>query len=202
MKMIRLWRELAAVGLAVASVSWAASAQEAKPKPAEPSKATDPQEVLMRDIGVWDAKIKAYLNGPDAAPNTSDGVETVRLLEGSRWLTIEVQGEFGGMPFRGHGHYGYDPFKKKYVGSWVDNHSVALLISEGTYDEGTKTLTSLGETVDPTGKAAKFKEVCVYKEDGKRHVTMYLQSADTGDKMLKLMERDYTRRPSAEKRAK
>ena len=48
------------------------------------------------------------------------------------------------MPFEGHGVYGYDVKKAKYVATWVDSMSKHIDMMEGTYDEKSKTLTFTG----------------------------------------------------------
>ena len=53
------------------------------------------------------------------------------------------------MAFEGRGQFGYDPAKKKYVGTWIDSMSPTLRVLEGTYDAKTKTLTYKGDGVCP-----------------------------------------------------
>jgi hypothetical protein len=166
-----------------------------------PPKATKEHGLLKKDAGVWDARVKIWMKGPDGPPDTSDMVETVRLLPGGLWAVTDVRGNLAGGPFRGNGHYGYDPAKKKYVGSWVDTMGPALTTSEATYDEATKTLTTESATTDEDGKPMRFREVCVYGDDGTRTITMTMQSAETGDKPIKFMERVCTKRPTPAKKA-
>ena len=100
------------------------------------------------------------------------------------------------MKFEGRGQFGYDPLKKKYVGTWIDSMSPTLSVLEGTYDAKTKTMTYVGDGVDPTTKS-KFtqKMVTTTKDDGTRVFTLYVKSDETGGKEARMMEITYTKRP-------
>src|SRR5262249_28295744 len=128
-------------------------------------------------------------------PTTSKGTETNTVLRGGLWLVSEFKGEFGGMPFEGRGQFGYDPLKKKYIGSWIDSMSPSLSILEGTYDAKTKTMTYVSDGFDPATKSKYTqKMVTTTKGDGTRVFTLYMSSAETGGKEVKFMEVTYTRR--------
>lgn len=161
----------AAVGLF--SVLAVAAAQEGGGPPS--ARPTAEHKRLRADVGVWEADVKFYMGGPDAPPESSKGVEINRMMPGGLWLLSEFRGEFLGQPFTGRGQTGYDPIKKKYVGTWIDTMTPSLMLLEGDYDEAARTLTMTGETVDPaTGQAAKMKMVSTYKDDGTRGFTMYM----------------------------
>jgi hypothetical protein len=55
---------------------------------------------------------------PGAPPQSSRGVIVNRLVCGGLWLVSEFHNETTG--FDGHGIFGYDVQKKKYVGTWID----------------------------------------------------------------------------------
>jgi hypothetical protein len=158
-------------------------------------KPTAEHKILASDEGTWDAVIKTYMGGPDAEPAVSKGSEVYTVLPGGLWVLSQFKGEFGGMPFEGRGQFGYDPLKKKYVGTWIDSTSPNLSVLEGDYDAKTKTLTYEGDGVDPASKA-KFhqKMVTTAKDDSTRVFTLYMKMAATGDKEVKFMEITYTRR--------
>jgi len=109
---------------------------------------------------------------------TSKAVETNVLGCGGLCLVTEFKGDFGGMPFDGHGTNTYDIAKKKYVGSWTDSMSTGLLIGESTYDPAKKVVTGYMEGPDMTGKVVKSKSVVEYKADGSRVFTMYNKTPD------------------------
>ena len=57
------------------------------------------------------------------------------------WTVSLFESEFMGMPFRGRSTLGYDPQKKKWVGTWVDSMSPSMFVMEGGYDAAGKVLT-------------------------------------------------------------
>ena len=157
--------------------------------------------ILKKDVGTWDATIKFWM-GPDgkadpsAQPMESKGTETGRLV-GEFWLVSDFKGEFAGMPFEGHGTTGFNPQTKKFQGSWVDSMNPFAMHMESTYDERTKTMTSLGKGVGPDGKETKSKSTVVYDGDNKRTFTMYDLKAGTDNEWLRSMEIVYTRQTSS-----
>ncbi len=58
--------------------------------------------------------------------------------------------KFGDMDFHGQGQTGYDPAKKKYIGTWVDSMSPTIMMMEGDFDPRTKTLTMYSKGTGPT----------------------------------------------------
>ncbi len=155
----------------------------------------DEHKVLAADAGKWDAVVKTYMGGPDAEPMVSKGTEVNTMMPGDLWALSVFKGEFGGAPFEGRGQFGYDPIKKKYVGTWIDSMTPSLSVLEGSYDAKTKTMTFEGDGVDAATKT-KFtqKMVTTMKDDGTRVFTLYMKMAPTGDKEAKFMEITYTRR--------
>jgi hypothetical protein len=107
----------------------------------------------------------------------------------------KFEGDFGGQKFKGHSMLGYDPAKKKYVGTWTDTMSPYLMTMEGDYDESTHTSTMYGTGTNwETGKADKTKMVTVYESDDEKTFTMYMAKADAEDEWIKHMEIKYKRR--------
>ena len=149
------------------------------------------QEILKQDVGVWDATVETMTEA-GGKPNVSKGVETNALLGGGLWLIQDFKGEFMGAPFQGHGVTGYDPSKKKYVGTWVDSMSTGLSTTEGTYDPKTKTLTSQFEGPGPDGKTMKMRTTSEWKDAHTRVFTMY-SPAGQGEEFA-MMKITYKRR--------
>jgi hypothetical protein len=161
-----------------------------------PPKPTPEHLALKEEAGAWDAVIKASFPGPDGKVQEveSRGIEFNRMMPGDLWLITTFRGEFGGMPFHGHGVTGYDPNKKKYIGTWVDNFAPALMVMEGTYDEATKTSTFYSDTVDERGQPTKAKMTELQQDKDHRHFTLFMQGPQGGDDWTKVMEIHYTRR--------
>lgn len=159
------------------------------------AKPTPEHALLKREVGTWDAAMSLFMGGPDAPPAKYKAVETVKLIEGGLWSIGEYRGEFLGREFVGRSMMGYDPDKKKYVASWVDNATPRLMLLEGTYDEAKRTLTMFTESKDPaTGQPVKEKHTHHFQDDDHRVFRMYQPGPDGKDAMI--MEVVYTRRKS------
>jgi hypothetical protein len=184
----------------VLGTSSIARAQEGGPPPAP--KPTAEHKVLAEDEGTWDATVKSYMGPPGAEPMVSKGVETNTMMTGGLWMLSKFEGEFAGQKFEGRGQFGYDADKKKYVGTWVDSMAPTISLLEGTYDAKTKTMTYVGEGIEPRTKM-KYTErmVTTTRDDGTRVFTLYMTMAATGDKEAKVMEVTYTKRKPGRREA-
>jgi len=169
---------VAAFGLVAGAISAQEKAQDKK-TPAAPAEAMPPlpqpgpeHQVLKDDVGTWDATVEAFMP-PGAPPSVSKGTETNRITGGGLWLVSDFKSEFMDQPFEGHGVMGWDPAKKKYVGTWVDSMSTTVSQSESTYDSAKKTFTGWMEGPDETGKTVKTKAVTEVKGPDSKVFTMY-----------------------------
>ena len=185
-------KTLTAVGMTL----WAATAlAQDKPAAAPPGmpvvKAGPEHEVLKGDVGTWDATVESYMPGV-TQPLVSKGTETNTLV-GGMWLVTDFKGEMMGQPFQGHGVSGWDPNKKKYVGTWVDTMSTGLGLTESSYDAAAKTMTGTFEGPDPSsGQVTKMKSSVVWKDPNTRVFTMSGPGPDGKDATF--MKITYTRR--------
>src|SRR5262245_20612382 len=146
----------------------------------------DAAKQMKRDVGAWNVVIKMF-GGPSDAPSVSKGTETKFML-GDKWLISHFKGEIMGTSFEGLRQTGFDPEKKKFVASWVDSTSRYTTHAEGTWDEETQTMTSIGTGKGPSGNEMKTKIVVTYNEDGSHTSTMMMHGQET-----KMMEFHYTR---------
>jgi hypothetical protein len=135
--------------LAVAGRLTAQQPPEIKPGPEH--------EKLKESVGTWDATVKSM-------GGESKGTQTCKLGLNGLWLLEHFKADLGGMTFEGHGATSYDPAKKKYVNVWIDSMSTRPMISEGTYDKSTKTMTLVGDMPMPDGKSMKTTLVTVHKD--------------------------------------
>lgn len=148
-------------------------------------------EVLKRDVGVWDATVEMQ-GPPGTPPAVSKGTETVSMACGGLWQVTEFKGEMMGQAFEGRGTTGYDPNKKKYVGTWVDSMSTGMSLVEGTHDPAKNVMTGTMEGPDPTGAITKMKEVLEWKDADNRLFTMSMPLPDGKD--VPVMKITYKRR--------
>jgi hypothetical protein len=95
------------------------------------------------------------------------------------------------MEFKGMSVEGYDNAKKKFVASWIDNMGTGIMMSEGTYDAATRTLTYLADYEPMPGMKTKMRQVV--KTVDKDHRTMEFFE-DRGGQEVKTMEMSYERK--------
>jgi hypothetical protein len=178
------WAILAAVAMG----GTGATAQDGPPLP-KPSKE---HQLLARDLGTWQATIRAW-GDPNGEPEESQGTETNTLLPGGLWLLSRFEGKMMGMTFHGASQSGYDANKKKFVSTWVDSMSTSPMMMEGSYDEASRSLTLVGESVDPAGNKGKMRIVTTYKPDGGRLSRFYMTPGSGADE-TRMMEIEYARK--------
>ncbi|HET6202323.1 MAG TPA: DUF1579 domain-containing protein [Planctomycetota bacterium] len=164
----------------------AVSAQEKKPEekgaPAE-MQMTPPQpgphHARIKDFtGAWDAEVESMMGPPGTPPEKSKATET-DMTVGGLWNAMDARGEFGGMPFHGHGFGGYDSQKKMHVGSWIDSFGDYITNSEGDCDGTCKVETTNSDMPNPMGPGRiKVKQVHEWKDKDTREFSMFMQGPD------------------------
>lgn len=156
--------------------------------------ATPDHQRLARQVGVWDAALE-YLDFNTGRPARSKGTSVRKQPLGPLWLVDSFQAEVMGMPFKGMGTTGYDPAKKKLVGTWVDSMTPSLLVVEGSWDAAGKVMTLSGTGVGQDGEPARTTLRTTVKHDDEHVFEMFTQLPDGKD--VKLMTITYTRRTRA-----
>lgn len=157
-------------------------------------------EWLKQLVGEWETEFE-YNLGPDAPSQKSQGTESVRAI-GELWTVAENKSSASETPFTGIMTLGFDPDKKKYVGTWIDSMFNYLWRYEGTVDKGGKVLTLLTEGPNPgvPGKLCKFKEVIELKSKDHKVFTSSLQGEDC--KWSTMMTINYRRKPESKETEK
>ncbi|MFN0018226.1 MAG: DUF1579 domain-containing protein [Pirellulaceae bacterium] len=155
----------------------------------EPAKPGPEHDILKEMVGTWDAVLSMAGTPKEAA---SKGKSVYKMELGGLWLTSSFEGDFGGAKFEGRGIDGYDQFKKKYTGVWVDSMSSTPMFFEGTRDEKTKILTMTTEHPGPDGKLAKWKSQSSSKD--KDHHTFKMFIIGEGGKDEEMFTIEYTRK--------
>lgn len=164
--MRKLTSTLAIVGLLAAALG----AQDEKKKMEFPKPGKE-HEVLKKFEGRWDAVAKGMHEGKK---EESKGTETVTAGYDGYWYIINYSGTHEGKTFLGHGTMGYDPNKKKYVMTWIDNMSPYSMWSEGEADSSGKTFTFTSDGFCPDlGKNATIKTVFEFQDDKHRTLTFF-----------------------------
>ncbi|HEY7648502.1 MAG TPA: DUF1579 domain-containing protein [Methylomirabilota bacterium] len=157
---------------------------------------TEPQKEhqwLHRLVGEWTYEGEATME-PGKAPDRFKGTESVRSL-GGLWILAEGQGE---MPGSGTETMvltlGYDPQKKRYLGTWIGSMMSHLWVYDGALDAAGKVLTldADGPDMAGTGKMAKYRDVIELESDDHRILTSHALGDD--GKWNRFMTAHYRRR--------
>ncbi|MAD34791.1 MAG: hypothetical protein CMJ88_13690 [Planctomycetes bacterium] len=147
--------------------------------------------LLAQHAGVWDATV-VYVDQKTGEPTQAKGTSVRRQPLGSSWLIDNFQASLKRAPFRGMATTGYDPIKKKLVGTWIDSMTASLTILEGGWDKDRKVMTMSGARRDPQGRAVTTRVVTsIISKD--KHVSEVFTQAQ-GGKERKTMTVTFTRR--------
>ncbi len=169
-------RATIALGMLAAAARLTAQGPEVKPGPEH--------EKLKQAEGTWDVTMK--VKGLE-----SKGTATFKMGMGGLWLLESFKADFGNMPFEGRGATSYDAGKKKYVNVWIDSVATVPMVSEGTYEEATKTLTFTGEMPGPGGKNMPVTMAMVAKDADTKVFTL---NASMDGKQMEMLQITYKRR--------
>jgi len=134
--------------------------------------AVEPQKEhqwLQKFVGEWtyESEIPAE---PGQPSQKYAGTESVRAL-GDIWVLCEGRGEMpGGEMGTTLMTLGYDPQKKRFVGTFIGSMMASLWLYDGALDATNKVLTldSEGPSFSDEGKTAKYKDVIEFKSDDHR----------------------------------
>lgn len=143
---------------------------------AEPTKE---HQWLNKLVGEWTSECEAPM-GPDKPPETFRGTDSVRSL-GGVWFVCEGRGP---MPDGGTAttlmSLGYDPQRKRYIGTFIGSMMTHLWVYDGQLDESGKKLTLDTEGPDfvTEGKTVKYKDTIEFKSDDHRTLTSHSLGAD------------------------
>jgi Protein of unknown function (DUF1579) len=143
---------------------------------------TEPQKEhrwLHKLVGEWTYEGEATME-PGKPAERFKGTESVRSL-GGIWILAESQGEMpGGDAATMVLTLGYDPQKKRYVGTWIGSMMTHLWVYDGALDEAAKVLTLAAEGPDMagTGKMAKYRDVIELDSDEHRVLTSHVLGDD------------------------
>jgi hypothetical protein len=134
---------------------------------------------LQRLVGEWTYEHEASMR-PDKPSEVCRGTESVRSL-GGLWTLGEGQGEMpGGGGATTLMTLGYDPQKKRFVGTFIGSMMANLWVYDGELDKDEIALTLYAEGPDFTqpGKTGKYKDVIEFKSDDHRLLSSYAFGED------------------------
>lgn len=142
---------------------------------------TDPQKEhqwLRKFLGDWTIEMDCGDN--NGQPSTSTGSESVRMM-GDLWIVFEGQCVMpDGKPGTTMMTLGFDPAKKRFVGTWQGSMMANLWVYEGELDAAgtTLTLNTEGPNMAAPGTTAKYKDVLEFKTDSHRVLRSHMQGED------------------------
>jgi hypothetical protein len=171
------------------TVPAAAGKGKVDPAMAMPSPKDAMHAYLAPFAGNWEAKVTMSVPGMPAEPTSMKQVDT--LVCGDLWLHTHATGSFGGMPFEGHGLWGYDASKKQYVSFWIDGMAPVLAQAIGTCDKDGKIFTMRGASIGPDGQPVTTNETTTWKGPDSR--TFVIDSKGKDGKDAGKMTIEYTR---------
>ena len=142
-----------------------------------------PHALLVKLVGTWKVENTMWMGGPAGKAETSTGSSTYSSVLGGRYVQQDMNSSMLQMPYRGIGMFGYDNFKKKYTGFWIDDMSTAISVMEGTMDEKTGAITFWGKMDDPTTQEKDKKVKYILRiVDNNTHVFELFDVTGYGEK--------------------
>ncbi len=203
---MRIVRTAAALAV-TALLGLPARAQE-KPKAGEAPKAPSQEEMMKAWmaaatpgeghkkleplVGSFDMKVTSWMAPGTPAEETAGSSEN-RWILGNRFVEQSATGTMMGQPYSGVGYTGYDNYKKKYVGAWMDSMGTTIMTSTGTMDASGKKLTSWSVVDDVVAKKpAKYRSVLTILDNDHHKFEMFGPGPD--GKSFKALEISYTRK--------
>jgi hypothetical protein len=145
---------------------------------------TRPQEEhrwLERFLGEWTVEGEATM-GPDQPPVTFEGSEVVRSI-GGLWIVAEGEGEMpGGGASTGVLTLGYDPGRKRFVGTYIASMMAHMWVYDGTLDAAARVLTldTEGPSMTGDGGVATYQDTIELRSDDHRVMTSRMRDDDGG----------------------
>jgi hypothetical protein len=134
---------------------------------------------LERLVGDWTSETEVPTE-PGKAPATLKGTERVRSL-GGLWVVAEGEGEMpGGGAMTTVMALGYDPTRKRVVGTFVGSMMTHLWLYEGALDAAERVLTleTEGPSMAGDGTMARYRDTIEFEGDDRRVFTSRVRRDD------------------------
>ena len=87
---------------------------------------------LKKFVGEWESEGEAFM-APGQPPTKLKGVESSRMI-GGFWFVAQIKSSVPDFPYEQILTLGYDPAKKKYIGTVIDSMTSHIWPLEGTLD--------------------------------------------------------------------
>jgi hypothetical protein len=143
---------------------------------AEPQKE---HQWLQQLVGEWTSEAECSM-GPGQPSTKSYGTERVRMV-GGLWMVGEGQGEMpGGGTATMIMTLGYDPQKKRYLGTWIGSMMTHMWHYDGEMDASDRilTLSAEGPSMAGDGTMAKYQDIIEIKSKDHRTLSSRVLGPD------------------------
>lgn len=134
---------------------------------------------LEKLVGEWTLEGSCNVE-PDKPPVKSTGTDSVRSI-GGLWVLCEGRGEMPGCgTMTSIMTLGYDPARKRFVGTFIASMMAYLWLYEGSLDATGKVLTldAEGPSFAGDGKMAKYQDIIEWKSDDHRTLSSQVLGDD------------------------
>ena len=139
---------------------------------------TPEHDFVQESVGEWEGTMTNQMPG---APADGIPARQTAVPIGRFWIQTTFESEMMGMPYVGTGALGYDPKKKKYVGTWIDSYSSFMALMEGEKrEDGTLIMRWTGP--DMTGAMVPHRYEMVRK--GSSEITTFHTGEGEGTKTM------------------
>ena len=133
---------------------------------------------LQKLVGDW--TYESEMVGSETPAEKCGGTESVRSL-GGLWVLAEGKGEMpGGLPATMLMTLGYDPQRKRFIGTWIGSMMTHMWVYDGELDATGRILSlhAEGPSFAGDGTMAKYKDVIEIVSDDQRTLTGNLLGDD------------------------
>jgi hypothetical protein len=128
-------------------------------------------------VGQWTYETDSEM-GPGKPRAKFGGTETVRTI-GGLWIVGESRGEMpGGGTALMQITLGYDPQKKRFVGTWIGSMMTNLWVYDGSLAGDVLTLNAEGPSFADETKITKYQDIIEIKSDDHRVLRSQFQQDD------------------------
>ena len=182
-------KRLMTLCLAIGIVSFAEAFSAEIPEMPKPTKE---HELLSQFAGEWHVTTEMSA-APGQETMKCEGTESAKMM-GGFWLVAQGNGSMQGIPVSSILNIGYDPARKKYIGTFCCSMDSTLWKYEGAMDAMGKKLileTEGPSPLDPA-KKAKYRETLELNDKDHKTFTSQMQSAD--GKWVKFVTMTYRRK--------
>ena len=127
--------------------------------------ATKEHKLIVKGAGDYEGTLTWSMPGMPE-PMVSPCTEKVIAI-GDFWTISHFEMEFMGAPFSGSSSMGYDPERKKFIGTWIDSMSPRVTHMEGEWNDEKQAIVMEYDMYDQmAGAMVRMRSVNHFTDDG------------------------------------